>query len=82
MSSSKLIPNNKFSSYSNYSFYRSKNEKTQQKSMHSFYEKARLKNKRKIKICVTFLRIIYPMFNIVFIAIFWMVGLVNYFKDN
>ena len=62
--------------------FRSKNEFTQQKSMHAFYEKAKLKNKRKIKLCITFLRIIYPLFNVIFVATFWMVGLVQYFKDN
>ena len=50
--------------------------------MHAFYEKAKLKNKRKIKLCITFLRIIYPLFNVIFVATFWMVGLVQYFKDN
>ena len=50
--------------------------------MHAFYEKAKLKNKQKIKLCITFLRIIYPLFNVIFVATFWMVGLVQYFKDN
>ena len=39
------------------------------------------KNQRKIKFCKTFLRVIYPIFSLVFILLFWMVGLVQYYKQ-
>ena len=50
--------------------------------MHAFYEKAKMKNKRKINLCITFLRLIYPLFSVLFIVTFWAVGLVQYMKDN
>ena len=36
------------------------------------------KKKPQWKVCLTFLRVIYPIFFIVFILIFWLVGLVHY----
>ena len=36
------------------------------------------KNKLKWKLCLTFLRVIYPIFFVVFILIFWLVGLIHY----
>ena len=38
------------------------------------------KEKRKIgsQLCQTFLRVIYPIFFIVFIVLFWLAGLVHY----
>ena len=62
--------------------FRSRDEKSQQKSMHAFYEKAKMKNLKKIKLCISFLRLIYPVFSVLFIVTFWMVGLVQYMKDN
>ena len=50
--------------------------------MHAFYEKAKMKNLKKIKLCISFLRLIYPVFSVLFIVTFWMVGLVQYMKDN
>ena len=63
-------------------FFRSINERSQQISMKTFYAEAKKKNMRKIKLCVSFLQVIYPIFSIVFIVLFWMVGLVNYFKES
>ena len=37
-----------------------------------------VKEKQKWKICLTFQRVIYPIFFTVFILIFWLVGLVHY----
>ena len=50
--------------------------------MHAFYEKAKMKNKKKINLCFTFLRLIYPLFSVLFIVTFWAVGLVQYMKDS
>ena len=36
------------------------------------------KKKPQWKVCLTFLRVIYPIFFIVFILIFWLVGLLHY----
>ena len=63
-------------------FFRSINERTQQKAMKVFYEEAKKKNLRKLKLCSTFLQVIYPIFSIFFIALFWMVGLINYFRET
>ena len=41
----------------------------------------RNKKQQKIKLCQTFLRVIYPTFSIVFIVLFWIVGLVQYYKQ-
>ena len=61
---------------------RSRNEKDQQSAMSIYYGKAnKNKNEQKIKLCKTFLRVIYPTFSVVFIILFWMVGLVQYFKQ-
>ena len=50
--------------------------------MSIYYGKAnKNKNEQKINLCKTFLRVIYPTFSVVFIILFWMVGLVQYFKQ-
>lgn len=57
-------------------------EKDQQNAMSIYYGKAnKNKNEKKIKLCKTFLRVIYPTFSIVFIVLFWIVGLVQYYKQ-
>ena len=61
--------------------YRSKDEKVQQSAMKLFYEKAsKSKNTIRVKQCKTFLRIIYPSLCLIFIGLFWSIGLINYFK--
>ena len=62
-------------------FDRSKDEKIQQSAMKIFYEKAsKNKNKNRVKQCKTFLRVIYPSLCLIFISLFWIIGLINYFK--
>jgi len=61
---------------------RSKDEKKQQKAMNSFYEKAAKKNEKKIRFWKTFARRIYPIFCIIFIILFWVLGMVVYNKDS
>ena len=39
------------------------------------------KNLMKIKLCQNFLRIVYPTFSIVFIVIFWVVGMIKYAEN-
>ena len=65
----------------------SRDEKNQQQALNDFYAKASKKgskngNERKIRLCKTFARTIYPMFCIAFIAGFWLTGMVVYNKDN
>ena len=40
--------------------------------------KANQKREKKIRLCQTFLRIIYPTFYILFVVIFWLVGMTKY----
>ena len=49
--------------------------------MKIFYQAAsKNKNKKRVKQCKYFLRVIYPSFCIVFIVLFWIIGLFNYYK--
>ena len=61
-------------------FFRSVHERIQQENMKVYFEKANKRNMRKMKFCLYFNRFIYPIFYILFIVLFWMVGLVNYSK--
>ena len=61
--------------------FRAKDEKAQQAAMKIFYQAAsKNKNKKRVKQCKYFLRVIYPVFCIVFILLFWIIGLFNYYK--
>ena len=61
--------------------FRAKDEKLQQAAMKIFYQAAsKNKNKKKVKQCKYFLRVIYPAFCIAFIVLFWIIGLSNYYK--
>ena len=62
-------------------FFRSVHERIQQENMKVYFEKANKRNMRKMKFCLYFNRFIYPIFYILFIVLFWMVGLVNYSKN-
>ena len=60
---------------------RAKDEKLQKAAMKIFYQAAsKNNNKKKVKQCKYFLRVIYPSFSIVFIVLFWIIGLFNYYK--
>merc|ERR1712012_312430 len=61
---------------------KSRNEKDQQMAMKAFYNSTKNRNLRKIKLCQAFLRIVYPAFSVLFIILFWMVGMVQYNKDS
>ena len=61
---------------------KSKDEKNQQKAMTSFYAKAARKNEKKIRICKTFARTIYPVFCFIFVVLFWATGMVVYNKES
>lgn len=61
--------------------YRAKDEKVQQAAMKIFYQAAsKNQNKKKVRRCKQFLRVIYPTFCVVFIVLFWIIGLFNYYK--
>ena len=62
-------------------FSRSKDEKVQQAAMKIFYKKSsENKNMRKVKQCKTFLTVVYPSLCLIFIGLFWFIGLINYFQ--
>ena len=45
---------------------RAVNERTQQRAMGEFYDNIKVENLHKIKICKTFVRVIYPVFCVIF----------------
>ena len=59
---------------------RAVNERTQQRAMGEFYDNIKVENLHKIKICKTFVRVIYPVFCVIFVILFWMTGLVHYYQ--
>ena len=59
---------------------RAVDERTQQRAMGEFYDNIKVENLHKIKICKTFVRVIYPVFCVIFVILFWMTGLVHYYQ--